>query len=308
MIVSKKKARDPRDGLKISATTATLFALAGHAFLGFEQTLLQMMVALLAGYASSTLFEWVDARANGRPPAFLGRGGKGLLMFLLPAHMSAVTISFLIYVNHHLWVMVFAVVAAIGSKYLFRVTLNGRKRHFMNPSNFGIALTLLLFQWVAVIPYEYTEGLHGFWGPGDWILPAAVVVLGTNLNVNFTRRMPVIIAFLVTFALQATLRSVVLDTPLLAGFMPMTGLAFLLFSFYMITDPMTAPAKLRNQVIFGASIATVYLALMLLHVVFTLFFAVTLVCAARGVLIAVENWQAASAAQPAAAPASMVLR
>ncbi|MFT4974555.1 MAG: hypothetical protein ACI8S6_000438 [Myxococcota bacterium] len=293
-----RKVRDPRDGLKISATTATLFALFGHWLLGFEQTLLQLLVAILAGYSAALLFEWVDARANGRPPAFVGGGRKGLILFLLPAHMTAVTTSFLLYVNEHLWVMVFAVVAGIGSKFVFKVTLYGRKRHFMNPSNFGIAITLLLFHWVAVIPYEYTEGLHGTFGAGDWILPAAIVILGTNLNIKFTRRIPLILAFLSTFSLQATLRSIVLGTPFLAGFMPMTGVAFLLFSFYMITDPMTSPSSLRNQIIFGSSVAIVYLLLMLTHVVFTLFFAVSIVCACRGALIAAQNWRDSRASTP----------
>jgi hypothetical protein len=298
-----KKVRDPRDGLKISATTATLFALAGHWFLGFEQTLLQMLVAIIAGYSAALFFEWIDSRANGRPAAFLGKGKKGLLMFLLPAHMTAVTTSFLLYVNDHLWVMAFAVVAGIGSKSIFRVTLHGRKRHFMNPSNFGIALTLLLFHWVAVIPYEYTEGLHGATGAGDWILPAAIVVLGTNLNIKFTRRIPVIVTFLTVFALQATGRHLFLGTPFFAGFMPMTGVAFLLFSFYMITDPMTAPSKLSSQIIFGASVAITYMLLMLTHIVFTLFFAVTLVCIARGILIAVNNWRTARTAESMPTPA-----
>ncbi len=300
-----KKVRDPRDGLKISATTATLFALFGHWLLGFEQTMLQLLVAIVAGYSATLLFEWVDSRVNGRPTLFRGRGFKGLVLFLLPAHMTAVTTSFLLYVNSHLWVMAFAVVAAIGSKYIFRVTLRGRKRHFMNPSNFGIAITLLLFHWVAVIPYEYTEGLHGATSAGDWILPAAIVVLGTNLNARYTKRIPVVIAFLTTFALQATLRAAILGTPLLAGFMPMTGVAFLLFTLYMITDPMTSPAPVRSQVLFGVSIATVYLLLMLNHVVFTLFFAVSVVCAVRGALIFAQNLRASSAREPI--PATTVM-
>ncbi|HHO53935.1 MAG TPA: enediyne biosynthesis protein UnbU [Deltaproteobacteria bacterium] len=284
---------DPRMGLKISATTATLFALAGHAFLGFEQSFLQLLVAVLAGYASALLLEVIDARSNQRPPLFAGGGPRHVAFFLAPAHMTAVTTSFLLYVNDALWPMVFAVVAAVGSKYIFKLTIRGRKRHFMNPSNFGIALTLLLFHQVAVIPYEYTEGMYGRGGAGDWILPLAIVVLGSNLNVRFTRRVPLIVTFLATFALQAIVRAWTSGAPLLSGLMPMTGVAFLLFTFYMITDPMTSPASLRGQIVFGASISLIYMLLMFTHVIFTLFFSVTLVCALRGAWIAFSSWQEA---------------
>src|SRR5207253_10362685 len=65
--------------------------------------------------------------------------------------------------------------------------------------------------------------------------------------------------------------------------MPMTGVAFILFTFYMVTDPATTPNEPRAQLVFGASVAAVYGLLMGLHIVFGLFFALTIVCAIRGV-------------------------
>jgi hypothetical protein len=62
----------------------------------------------------------------------------------------------------------------------------------------------------------------------------------------------------------------------------MTGLAFVLYTFYMVTDPATTPSSARGQVVFGLSVAAVYAALMVSHVVFGLFFALTIVCVARG--------------------------
>jgi hypothetical protein len=64
--------------------------------------------------------------------------------------------------------------------------------------------------------------------------------------------------------------------------MPMTGFAFILFTFYMITDPATSPAKRLRQVAFGCAVALGYAAFMELHVVFGLFYALTVVTAARG--------------------------
>ena len=53
----------------------------------------------------------------------------------------------------------------------------------------------------------------------------------------------------------------------------MTGVAFLLFTFYMVTDPATTPSTPRGQIAFGAAVAAAYGLLMAFHVVFGLFFA-----------------------------------
>jgi hypothetical protein len=50
----------------------------------------------------------------------------------------------------------------------------------------------------------------------------------------------------------------------------------------MITDPGTTPFKAKAQFMFGSSVAVVYGVLMLFNVVYTLFFAVCIVCAIRG--------------------------
>jgi hypothetical protein len=73
--------------------------------------------------------------------------------------------------------------------------------------------------------------------------------------------------------------------------------AFILFTFYMVTDPATTPSAPRAQVAFGASVAAVYGLLMAAHVVFGLFFALSLVCAARGA------WAHARVLVPRALPA-----
>jgi len=178
---------------------------------------------------------------------------------------------------------------AIGSKAIFRVKVNGKVRHFLNPSNFGISMALLLFPWVGITPpYQFTENLLGW---GDWILPAAIVVTGTFLNTRFTQRMPMIGAWLGAFILQAALRSYWFDTPLLPALLPMTGVAFVLFTFYMVTDPGTTPYSLEGQILFGGSVALCYGILMVCHVVFGLFFALTLVCVCRGMWLYYQEWQ-----------------
>jgi hypothetical protein len=98
--------------------------------------------------------------------------------------------------------------------------------------------------------------------------------------------MPLIAAWLGGFAVQAAVRSAVFETPLTAALLPMSGVAFILFTFYMISDPSTTPQGVRGQLAFGASVALVYGLLLSGHVVFTLFFALSLVCLGRGIGLA----------------------
>jgi hypothetical protein len=194
----------------------------------------------------------------------------------------------LIYANDRVWVVAFAVAVAISSKILFRVPVGGKYRHFYNPSNFGITVTLLLFTWVSISPpYHFTENLDR---TGDWLLPLIIVITGSLLNARFTRRLPLILAWLGGFVAQAIIRSILFETPLLAGLLPMTGLPFVLYSFYMVTDPATTPFKTRGQVAFGAGVAAVYGVLLVAHIVFGLFLALTIVCSIRAIALYARAW------------------
>jgi Na+-translocating ferredoxin:NAD+ oxidoreductase RnfD subunit len=127
-------------------------------------------------------------------------------------------------------------------------------------------------------------------GIGDWILPAVIVCTGTFLNARFTHRLPLIAAWLGGFVAQAALRSLLFETPFGAALVPMTGVAFILYTFYMVTDPATTPEGRRDQIVFGLSVAAVYGLLMVNHIVFGLFFALTIVCTVRGLCMYAVRW------------------
>lgn len=268
--------------LRRFATAITLLNVLGHTVLGFEQSLAQPLVAVATAYAVEMLLELLDSRRLGRRPRFLGHGIT-LVDFLLSSHITGLAIAMLLYANDRLLPIAFAVTAAIGSKYLFRVGTNGAQRHFFNPSNLGITATLLAFPWVGIAqPYMFTENLTGGW---DWFLPALIVCSGSFLNGMFTKKLPLIGGWLGVFILQAAVRHLLLGNLFLPSLNPMTGVAFLLFTFYMVTDPATTPVTARGQVAFGAAVAAAYGALMALHVVFGLFFGLSVVCAGRGALL-----------------------
>ena len=308
---------DRLGGLRRFAIAITVLNILGHAFFGFEQSLAQPVAALVTAYTVELLLEFVDARFNGRSPRFLGGGVRRFVEFLLSAHITGLACAMLLYANDRLGPVMFAATVAICSKCLLRAPFGAGTRHYFNPSNFGITVTLLAFSWVSVAPpYQFTENMTG---AGDWILPAVIVCTGTFLNARFTHRLPLIAAWLGGFLVQAILRSLFLDTPLGAALLPATGVAFILYTFYMVTDPATTPNGRREQIAFGFSVAAVYGLLLVAHVVFGLFFALTIVCAVRGLGMYAVRWVkghareemdavAAPAALSTASPASALVR
>lgn len=278
---------DRLGGLRRFAVAITILNILGHTLFGFEQSWATPLVALATAYSTEILLELIDAWAKHRTPRFLG-GVRNFVDFLLSAHISGLAVAMLLYANERLWPIGFATATAICSKVIFRAPLDNGTRHFFNPSNFGITITLLLFPWVGIAPpYHFTENLDRL---GDWALPAIIIVSGTLLNARFTHRLPLIAAWLGGFAVQAWARSLIFGTPVTPALLPMTGMAFILYTFYMVTDPATTPNGYRAQVAFGVAVAATYGLLLVTHVVFGLFFALTIVCALRGVSLYGRAW------------------
>jgi enediyne biosynthesis protein E5 len=157
----------------------------------------------------------------------------------------------------------------------------GRTQHIFNPSNFGVALTLILFPYVGFAPpYQFTENITGNW---NWILPIFILATGIIIHGCFTGRLSLIAAWIIGFALQGEVRAYFFHTPAVVPLMPMTSAAFVLFTLYMVPDPATTPLKPWRQAAFGFSVAAVYGIIQVLHLVFGLFFALLVVCAIRGI-------------------------
>lgn len=182
-------------------------------------------------------------------------------------------------------------------------------RHYLNPSNFGITVTLLLFPWVGIAaPYQFTENLGRI---GDWAIPMVIICTGSFLNTWYTRRIPLALAWVGTFALQAIVSCLIHwhttgYGPVIPRLSAMTGVAFILFTFYMVTDPATTPERPVAQVAFGASVALVYSMFLMNHVVYGLFMALVIVCVARGLgmylLACLNGPEPAAGSAPASGP------
>lgn len=300
----KAKGPDRLGGLRRFAIAITVFNILGHTVFGFEQAWIQPFVGIGAAYATEILFELIDARIHNRKLRFAG-GWRALVEFLLSAHITGLAVAMLLYPNARLMPIVFASAVAIVSKSIFRVALPNGNRHFLNPSNFGITATLLLFPFVSIAPpYHFTENLPGW---ASWLVPAVIVCSGTFLNTKFTKRICVALGWVGGFLAQAVIRSVIFGTPFTAALVPMSGVAFVLFTFYMVTDPATTPCQGRGQLLFGSSVALTYGLLVSLHVVFGFFFALTAVSLVRGVTLYARQYLPETSEPSLAAHAALVV-
>ena len=132
------------------------------------------------------------------------------------------------------WLFLFAALLAIGMKFLTKV--NGK--HLWNPANFGIVAGAFLSgdAWIS---------------PGQWGSSALIIfIVGTaGLAVlSNIKRLETGLAFLITFAALEYIRTVLyLGWEHDVFLLKLTNGSLWLFSFFMITDPMTTPnhRKLR---------------------------------------------------------------
>lgn len=279
---SARRPRDPRYlALRNFTLSITVFNIFGYTMLGWEQPWLWPILAVATGYATELVFELLSAWAERRRPAFLGGGPRRAMEFLLPAHITALACNMLLYANNQWWPVMFTVVIAVSQKHVFRAPIAGRMRHFMNPSNFGISVTLLVLgSWVSISPpYQFTEWANSYF---RLMIPMIILTAGTVLNAMLTKKTALIVGWMGAFAIQAFVRHWLFGVQLNTALGVMTGVAFVLFSNYMITDPATTPTKGLAKFMFGSAVGAVYGVLMALNVVYTLFFALSIVCALRG--------------------------
>src|SRR5689334_18411358 len=106
------------------AVAITVLNVLGHFVLGFEQSWAQPLVALASAYGVELTLEAIGAWAERRRPQFRG-GWRAPVDFLLPAHITALAVSMLLYANDRLWVIAFATALGVGSKTLIRVPVGG---------------------------------------------------------------------------------------------------------------------------------------------------------------------------------------
>jgi len=134
-----------------------------------------------------------------------------------------------------------AAALAVGSKFLVRP---GGK-HVFNPANFGLGAMMLLTSQAWVSP--------GQWGSGAFF-GFLLACLGF-LVVHRAERSDVTWAFLAAWGLVIFGRATWLGDPWAIPLHQLQSGAFLIFAFFMISDPKTTPDSRLGRVLFAAFVA-----------------------------------------------------
>jgi hypothetical protein len=155
-------------------------------------------------------------------------------------------------------------VLAILSKQFIRV----RGKHLFNPLNFGIVVGLLF------LTNEMTVA-GGRWG-GSTVGLVGVACLGV-VTAYRARRLDLAATWVLTFAAGALVRAALSGGHLVTILGPMSGASFQLFTFFMVTDPMTTPETRRGRVAFGVMLGVLDAVLRYRQVSYAPFFALFVV-------------------------------
>jgi len=284
---SAAPAAKPKDvhyiALRNFAISISVFNTFGYTLLGFEQAWIFPIVAILVAYTTELTLATIQGWAQRQTPRYRGRGMRGVYEFLLPAHITALAVNMLIYTNSNIGPVIFGVMVGVSGKYILQAPIAGRMRHYMNPSNFGITIILLVFPWASIAPpYHFTEQIPTW---GGWLIVGIILASGTVLNAMLTGRMFLIAGWLSFFVVQAFVRGWLFGTSIPGALAMGTGVAFVLYTNYMVTDPGTSPSKPGAQFLFGSGVALAYGFFTAVHVAYGLFLATATVCLIRGMFL-----------------------
>jgi Na+-transporting NADH:ubiquinone oxidoreductase subunit NqrB len=286
--------RDPR--LRVSAVILSLQVL-GQAGLNFKVSIAQILLTI--GVCGIVEMTWLYYKQRAIIwPASALLTGNGVAFILRTSGT-----------RHGQWwslhgIQWFLLAALIGlaSKYL--LTLRGR--HPYNPSNFGLIAVFL----IVGSPHVFPQYL--WWGPLDppVLAALALILVGVIWILRPLGMLPMAAAFLIPFvgfiagfgASGRCFDAIWSPTPVCGATYTRdicTSPELLIYVFYMMSDPRTAPRTRRGRIIYG--VLTAVLAAGLIHlqpteygVKVALLAALTLICS---VVPLIDRWT-----QPAPTP------
>jgi Na+-transporting NADH:ubiquinone oxidoreductase subunit NqrB len=198
------------------------FLLYGIFALNWEIPLLRFNIVILACLGVQTLFI-----------LFKTKDWTGLKSALITAFSLCLMLA-----ANSTWTFVLAAVLGISSKFFLKI--NGK--HIFNPANFGIMITLMITgdAWVS---------------PGQWGSNAILLMLVgcTGLVVLLKiKRLDTAFAFLIAFLGLSFIRNILyLGWPADFFWHQFSNGSLLLFSFFMITDPMSTPSSRPARIIWA---------------------------------------------------------
>lgn len=231
-----------------------LYLVLGLTVLGFNRSPIQALTTTLSCLALEAL---------------CSRLFKQQWVFPLSALITSFSLSFLLNYSHDFFLLFVPVFFAIGCKYL--VTFKGK--HALNPAMVGVSLSLLL-------SHELITAAPAYQWNGIGAMSLFILMLGLMFVIPKVNRHWLVLSFLFFFTIQTAFRAIIMrhHLPFETLFLgTLSSPSFLIFTFFMITDPATSPKDRKNQLWVGFWLATVDLALHLRQSYYTFFYAALIV-------------------------------
>lgn len=216
---------DPR--LYQIGTLAALLVY-GMGWLEFDITPIRAVLILATALATQKVCD----RLSGSRAPFASTSRSALI--------SGLSLCLLVRSNVHALACLAAAIA-IASKFLIKV----RGKHVFNPTDGAIVALLLATNQVWVSP--------GQWGTAAFF--AFLMACAGSLVVTRAARADVSLAFIAVFSGLVIGRSLYVGEPLTIPLHRLESGAFLLFSFFMISDPKTTPDSRAARMLFAALVA-----------------------------------------------------
>ena len=216
---------DPR--LYQIGTLAALLVY-GMGWLDFDITPTRAALIL----ATALVTQRICDRLNGSNAPFASTSRSALI--------SGLSLCLLVRSNFHALACLAAVIA-IASKFVIKV----RGKHVFNPTDGALVALLLVTKQVWV-------------SPGQWGTPvffAFLMACAGSLVVTRAARADVSLAFVACFSALVIGRSLYLGEPLALPLHRLESGAFLLFAFFMISDPKTTPDARSARILFAGLVA-----------------------------------------------------
>lgn len=246
------------DNRYVAPLFITCILLIGHLSYGILESYQKTALAIVAAIVAELI---------------LGRIFFGKWLNLASAYITGISVGILVRSPAY-WPYVLCSVISIMSKYVLRV----KGRHIWNPSNFGIAVLLLLApETMAVLSIQW----------GNNLLPIVVIWTLGSIIIWRARRFHISATYVLSFFLFAFLRAWITGHPWQAEVAPITGPMYQLFVFFMITDPKTTVRTRTGQCVVAFCVALAEFFLRLDQVVYAAIFALFFVGPAANLI---EIW------------------
>jgi ASPIC/UnbV protein/VCBS repeat protein len=243
------KLRDPR--LHLAATITSLQVLGQVAF-DFKLSIAQILISLGTVAVLEVAITMRKQHVLMWPASALLTGNGVAFVLRVPGTVHGDWWSL-----KGWWIFMATAAGSLLSKYV----IAWRGEHVFNPSNIGLVAVFL------ILGRGRAEPLDFWWGPMSWwmVLALAIIVSGGFLILRRLKLLRVALSFWAAFAAGIAGLALAGHTMYARWHLgPITGFYFwwvlvtspevLVFLFFMITDPKTAPKGPRTRILYGIAL------------------------------------------------------